>query len=123
MKRWIVAGGLAAVLAVALLTTFAFTGTEPVSTQDTDPIYDHCNQRLDASAFVPGVSREEGIDKAKAIAAHRARVPTPSTGAEASWKSFQIQASRNGFNANGVYANEGLRFARNRDLRMPSLYS
>ncbi len=62
MKRWIVMGGLAAVL----LTTFAFTGSEPVSTEDIDAIYDHYNQRLDAASFVPGVSREEVVQMALA---------------------------------------------------------
>ena len=64
MKRWIVVSGLAALLAAVLLTTFAFTGTEPVSTEDIDAIYDHYNQRLDAASFVPGIPREEVIDRA-----------------------------------------------------------
>ena len=62
MKRWIIAGGLA-VLAAVLLTMFAFTGTEPVSTEDIDAIYDHHNQRLDEASFVPGVSKEVVIGK------------------------------------------------------------
>ena len=63
MKRWIIAGGLAALLAAVLLTMFAFTGTEPVSTEDIDAIYDHHNQRLGAASFVPGVSKEVVIGK------------------------------------------------------------
>ena len=63
MNRWIVAGGLTALLAAILLTTFAFTGSETVSTEDIDAIYDHYNQRLDAASFVPGIPREEVIDK------------------------------------------------------------
>ena len=63
MKRWIIAGGIIALLAAILLTTFAFTGTEPVSTEDTDAIYDHTNRRLDAATFVPGVSKEVVIGK------------------------------------------------------------
>ena len=63
MKRWIIAGGLAALLAAVLLTTFAFTGSEPVSTEDIDAIYDHYNQRLDAASFVPGVSKEVVMGK------------------------------------------------------------
>ena len=55
MKRWIVAGGLAALLAAVLLTTFAFTGSEPVSTEDIDAIFDHTNRRLDTASFVPGI--------------------------------------------------------------------
>ena len=64
MKRWIIAGGLAALLTAALLTAFAFTGPEPVGTEDIDAIYDPFNQRLDEATFVPAVSREEVIDKA-----------------------------------------------------------
>ena len=64
MKRWIVMSGLAALLAAALLTTFAFTGSEPVSTKDIDAIYDNYNQRLDAPSFVPDVSREEVVQMA-----------------------------------------------------------
>ena len=63
MKRWITAGGLAALVAAALLTMFAFTGTEPVSTEDIDAIYDHNNQRMDAASFVPGVSKGVVIGK------------------------------------------------------------
>ena len=64
MKRWIVAGGLAALLAAVLLTTFAFTGSEPVRTEDIDAIYHHHNQRLDAASFVPGIPREEVVQRA-----------------------------------------------------------
>ena len=63
MKRWIIAGGLAALLAAVLLTMFAFTSTEPVSTEDIDAIYDHYNQRMDPASFVPGVSKEVVIGK------------------------------------------------------------
>ena len=63
MKRWIIAGGLAALLAAVLLTMFAFTSTEPVSTEDIDAIYDHYNQRMYPASFVPGVSKEVVIGK------------------------------------------------------------
>ena len=63
MKRWVSTGGLAALLAAVLLTTFAFTGTEPVSTEVRDAIYDSFKMRLDEATFVPAVSREEVIDK------------------------------------------------------------
>ena len=63
MKRWVSTGGLAALLAAVLLTTFAFTGTEPVSTEVIDAIYDSFKMRLDEATFVPAVSREEVIDK------------------------------------------------------------
>ena len=63
MKRWIIAGGLAALLAAVLLTTFAFTGSEPVSTEDIDAIYSRGNHRLESATFVPGIPREEVIDK------------------------------------------------------------
>ena len=63
MKRWVSTGGLAALLATVLLTTFAFTGTEPVSTEVIDAIYDSFKMRLDEATFVPAVSREEVIDK------------------------------------------------------------
>ena len=64
MKRWIVAGGLAALLAAVLLAAFAFTGSEPVSTEDIDAIYSRGNHKLDSATFVPGIPREEVIDKA-----------------------------------------------------------
>ncbi len=64
MKRWIVMSGFGALLAAALLTTFAFTGSEPVSTEDFDAIYDHYNHRLDPASFVPGVSREAVVQMA-----------------------------------------------------------
>ena len=64
MKRWIVVSGLAALLAAILLTAFAFTGSEPVSTEDIDAIYDHTNRRLDAASFVPGIPREEVVQGA-----------------------------------------------------------
>ena len=64
MKRWIIAGGLAALLAAVLLTMFAFTSTEPVSTEAIDAIYDYYNQRMDAASFVPGVPREEVVQRA-----------------------------------------------------------
>ena len=51
-------------MAAVLLTAFAFTGAEPVSTEVIDSIYDHYNQRLDAASFVPGVSREEVVQMA-----------------------------------------------------------
>ena len=64
MQRWIIVGVLAAILAAALLTTFACTGSRSVSTEDIDAILDPLNQRLDEATFVPAVSREEVIDKA-----------------------------------------------------------
>ena len=53
MKRWIVVSGLAALLAAILLTAFAFTGSEPVSTEDIDAIYDHTNRRLERGLLRP----------------------------------------------------------------------
>ena len=64
MRRWIIAAGVAALLAAVLLTTFAFPDPEPVSTEDIDAIYDHYNQRLHPATFVPGVPREEVVQKA-----------------------------------------------------------
>ena len=64
MRRWIIAAGLAALLATVLLTTFAFTGKERVSTEDIDAIYDHYNQRLDAASLVPGIPREKVVQRA-----------------------------------------------------------
>ena len=63
MKRWVIAGGLAALLAAVMLTTFACTGSEPISTEDIGAIYDPLNHRLDAASFVPSIPREEVIDK------------------------------------------------------------
>ena len=60
MKRWIIAGGLAA----ALLFALACTGSEQVSTEDIDAILDSFNMRLDEATFVPGVPREEVVQKA-----------------------------------------------------------
>ena len=57
-------GGLVAVLVAVLLTTFAFTGSEPVSTEDIDAIYSRGNHTLDSATFVPGIPKEEVIDKA-----------------------------------------------------------
>ena len=56
MKRWTIAGGLVAVLVAVLLTTFAFTGPEPVSTQDIDAILDRHMERpgCDEASFIPG---------------------------------------------------------------------
>ena len=64
MKRRFIAGGLAALLTAALITAFACTGSEPVSTGDIDAILDPLNQRMDEATFVPAVSREEVIGKA-----------------------------------------------------------
>ncbi len=64
MRRWIIAAGLAALLAAVLLTTFAFPDPEPVSTEDIDAILDPLNHQLDTASFVPGVSREEVVQKA-----------------------------------------------------------
>jgi len=63
MKRRIVISGLAGLLAAVLLSTFVFTGPEPLSTQDIDAVYDHYNQGLDAATFVPGIPREEVINR------------------------------------------------------------
>ena len=63
MKRWILTGGIVALLVTVLLTTFTFSGTDPVSTEDIDAIYDHNNQTLDAASFVPDVSKEVVIGK------------------------------------------------------------
>ena len=64
MKRWIITGGFAAILAAVLLATFVFTGPEPVSTQDID-IFDHdMNERLHPATFVPGVPREVVVQQA-----------------------------------------------------------
>ena len=64
MKRWIIAGGIAALLTAALLFALACTGSRSVSTEDIGAILDPLNQRLDEATFVPAVSREEVIDKA-----------------------------------------------------------
>ena len=64
MRRWIIAAGLAALLAAVLLTTFAFPDPEPVSTEDIDAINHYMNRSLHAATFVPGVSREEVVQKA-----------------------------------------------------------
>ena len=54
MKRWIVTGGLVAwALAAILLVTFAFTRTDPVTTEDIDAIIDPSEKRLDEASFIP----------------------------------------------------------------------
>ena len=57
MKRWIVACGLVATLAVVLVVAFAFTGNDQETTQDIDAIYDRTEKTLDAAAFTPDVDR------------------------------------------------------------------
>ena len=65
MKRWTTLGGLAAILVAVLLAVFAFTGPEPLSTQDIDAIFDqYMNEKLHPATFVPGVPREEVVRKA-----------------------------------------------------------
>ena len=64
MKRWTITGGLAALLAAVLLTTFALTGPEPLSTQDIDAFDHHMNERLHPATFVPGVPREVVVQQA-----------------------------------------------------------
>ena len=64
MKRWIVTGGLVAALAAILLVTFAFTGTDPVTTEDIDAIIDPSEKRLDEASFIPGVSKDEVVERA-----------------------------------------------------------
>ncbi len=64
MRRWIITGGFATILAAALLFALACTGSRSVSTEDIDAILDPLNQGLDEATFVPAVSREEVIDKA-----------------------------------------------------------
>ena len=63
MKRWIVLGGLVAVLVAVLLVTLAFTGAEPETTEDIDAILDPMNHLLDTATFVPGVSKDVVIGK------------------------------------------------------------
>ena len=63
MKRWIVLGGLVAVLVAVLLVTLAFTGTEPETTEDIDAILDPINHRMDTATFVPDVSKDVVIGK------------------------------------------------------------
>ena len=62
MKHWSLTGGIAALL-VTVLLTFTFSGTDLVSTEDVDAIYDHDNQTLDAASFAPDVSKEVVIGK------------------------------------------------------------
>ena len=64
MKRWIIAGGLSALLTTGLLATFACTGPEPVSTQDINAIDEYMNGSLHPAGFVLGVPREEVVLKA-----------------------------------------------------------
>ncbi len=64
MKRWIITGGFAAILAAALLFALACTGSRSVSTEDIGAILDPLNHQLGTASFVPAVSREEVIDKA-----------------------------------------------------------
>ena len=67
MKRWIVTGGLVAwALAAILLVTFAFTRTDPVTTEDIDAIMDPSEKRLDEASFIPGVSKDEVVERALA---------------------------------------------------------
>lgn len=64
MKRWTTLGGLAALLAAVLLAVFAFTGPEPLSTQDIDAFNHDMNEKLHPATFVPGVPKEEVVRKA-----------------------------------------------------------
>ncbi len=64
MRRWIITAGLAALLAAVLLIIFAFPDPEPVSTQDIDAIDHYMNGSLRPATFVPGVPREEVLQKA-----------------------------------------------------------
>ena len=65
MKRWIVTGGLVAwALAAILLVTFAFTRTDPVTTEDIDAIMDPSEKRLDEASFILGVSKDEVVERA-----------------------------------------------------------
>ena len=64
MKRWIVTGGLVAALGAILLVAFVFTGTDPVTTEDIDAIIDPSEKRLDEASFIPGVSKDEVVERA-----------------------------------------------------------
>ena len=65
MKRWIVMGGLVLALTAVLLVAFACIGAELVTTEDIDVILDPANQRLDNASFIPGVSRDTVVAKAR----------------------------------------------------------
>ena len=68
MKRWMITGGVAAILATVLLTTFAISGSEPVRTEDIGAILDLLNHQMDTASFVPDVSKEVVTIKSMEIA-------------------------------------------------------